>query len=206
MSYKFVIFDTIPDFIKEQIKEIIGDNLTQEYLEDLSDMLSCEIKDMNFQLKLRALQVKRGELEESEDYLEWKERLISRLRIKNSIYGVVVFNLRKLKTSVLEKRIEDMEILIKSFLERQDKYYEEIKKKLEGHKNEREKEHRHLKERVQKLHDESHRQRSFILRCLYHLLTIDGIKTDEESLYLAGCLSFIPPVMEKSPEFGKFPK
>lgn len=194
MAKNFIIFDWVPEFIRQQILELVGEDYTPESLDDLADDLRSEMHDMKLQIKTVEARAKLDNRLESEEYLDWLERINTRLRIKTAIYGAITYNLKKLKQEEIKlqnhERLEKLENLVRHIMEEQDKRYQRTQKRFES---------------IQGNFDRNEKQKSFIYRCLHHLLLRDGVRTDEESLLLEEWLSFIPSVVEKCPDYGKFP-
>lgn len=210
MSNNFIIFHWVSDYIREEILQLLPENYTKEQLEDIEEDLRYELRDMNLQIKTVKARAELNNNLHSEEYLDWVERINTRLRIKSVIHGAFKYNLRKIQqieSNSIEKRLDSIEGKLKYFQER-DVYYQRLDEKIENIKKEIDKQLGSFKNKNHNFHKEYQKQRSFILRCLYHLLVKTNNDTDYERDYehmqLENWLSFIPAIMEKDSDFGKF--
>jgi hypothetical protein len=208
MARKFIIFDWVPEWLKSEILRQIPEDCTVEHLEDLADSLKYELADLHVQLRGVSAKARLEESLDTDEYQDWKERINTRLRVRNVTYGTVLYNLRLLKNDAEEetekrikrlenlvnleynKRIEKTENLVRHLLEEQGKQHQRNLKRL-----------KYIEEILKDLKP----FRSFVYRSLYHLLLRDGYRTDPESEWIAETLSFVPPCLEKNGSYGNLP-
>jgi hypothetical protein len=205
MARKFIVFDWVPEWLKSEILRQIPEDCTVEYLEDLADSLKYELADLHIQLKGVSAKARLEESLDTDEYQDWKERINTRLRVRNVTYGTVLYNLRLLRADIeketekritrlenlvsleYDKRIEKTEILVKNLMEKQNNQHHKSLKRL-----------KYIENTLKDLKS----FKSFVFRSLYHLLLRDGYRIDPESEWIAETLSFVPPCLEKNEDYG----